>query len=44
MGKEAASILFRLVEKKRHYFLRETTILKSTLVVRDSTKDTLGKK
>lgn len=38
MGREAASILFRLVEKKGHNFLREKTVLNSILIERNSTK------
>lgn len=38
MGREAATILFKLVEKKRHHFLQERTILSSTLIPRNSTK------
>ncbi len=38
MGREAATILFRLVEKKRHHFLQEHTILNSQLIERNSTK------
>jgi len=38
MGREAASILFKLVEKKGHHFLQEKTILNSTLIKRNSTK------
>jgi LacI family transcriptional regulator len=38
MGREAATILFKLVEKKRHHFLRENTMLTSKLLVRNSTK------
>lgn len=37
IGREAAMILFRLVEKKRHHFLLERTVLNSTLIARDST-------
>jgi LacI family transcriptional regulator len=37
MGQEAATILFRLIEKKRHHFLTEQTILNSTLMPRNST-------
>lgn len=40
IGREAATILFRLVEKKRHHFLQEHTILNSVLVERNSTKAT----
>jgi len=38
MGREAATILFKLVEKKRHHFLSENTILNSKLIVRNSTR------
>jgi LacI family transcriptional regulator len=38
MGREAATILFKLVEKRRHHFLIEQTILNSKLVARNSTK------
>lgn len=38
IGREAASILFKLVEKKGHNFLLEKTILNSTLIERNSTK------
>ena len=38
MGREAASILFRLIEKKGFNFLLEKTVLKSTLIARNSTK------
>jgi LacI family transcriptional regulator len=38
MGREAAAILFKLVEKKRHHFLLERTILNSKLIERNSTK------
>ena len=37
MGREGASILFKLVEKKGHHFLLENTVLNSTLVKRNST-------
>jgi len=37
IGKEAATILFKLVEKKRHHFLLENTMLNSKLIVRNST-------
>ena len=37
IGKEAASILFKLIEKKGISFIRETTVFKSTLVARRST-------
>jgi LacI family transcriptional regulator len=39
MGREAAAILFRMVEKKGHPVTNENTILKSSLVERDSTKN-----
>ena len=38
MGKEAASILFKLVEKRGINFLLAKTVLKSTLIERNSTK------
>jgi LacI family transcriptional regulator len=38
MGRESASILFKLVEKKGHNFLLEKTVLNSTLIERNSTK------
>jgi LacI family transcriptional regulator len=38
MGRESANILFKLVEKKGHHFLKEFSELKSQLIVRDSTK------
>jgi len=38
IGREAASILFKLVEKKGFNFLLEKTVLKSVLVERNSTK------
>ena len=38
IGREAASILFKLIEKKGFSFIREKTVLKSTLIERDSTK------
>jgi LacI family transcriptional regulator len=38
IGREAASILFKLVEKKGHHFLQETTVLNSTLVARNSSR------
>jgi LacI family transcriptional regulator len=38
MGREAASILFKLVEKKGHHFLQEKTVIPSKLVVRNSTR------
>lgn len=37
IGKEAASILFKLIEKKGINFIREKTILESTLIPRRST-------
>lgn len=44
MGREAATILFKLVEKKRHHFLIEQTILNSKLVARNSTKASVTSK
>lgn len=41
IGREAAAILFKLVEKKGHNFLVEKTVLKSTLIERNSTKKTV---
>ncbi len=41
MGREAAAILFKLIEKKGHHFLLEKTVIKSKLIKRNSTK---GKK
>ena len=38
MGREAASILFRLFEKKGHNFLLEKPVLNSILIERNSTK------
>ncbi len=38
IGREAADILFKLVEKRGHNFLLEKTILKSNLVERNSTR------
>jgi LacI family transcriptional regulator len=38
MGREAASILFKMIEKKGNHFLKETTTLKSELIARNSTK------
>ncbi len=38
IGREAASILFKLVEKRGFNFPLEKTILKSTLIARNSTK------
>ncbi len=38
IGREAASILFKLIEKKGFNFILEKTILKSTLIERNSTK------
>jgi len=43
MGREAASILFKLVEKKGHHFLLEKTIIKSTLIKRNSTNGKIKK-
>jgi LacI family transcriptional regulator len=38
IGREAASILFRLIEKKGHQFIYEKTVINSVLVARNSTK------
>ena len=38
IGREAAAILFKLVEKKGHHFLAEKTVINSVLVERNSTK------
>jgi LacI family transcriptional regulator len=38
MGREAAAILFKMIEKKGHHFLKEETVFNSTLIERDSTK------
>jgi len=38
IGREAASILFKLIEKKGFNFILEKTVLKSALIERDSTK------
>jgi LacI family transcriptional regulator len=37
IGREAAYILFKIIEKKGHNFLKENTVLKSKLVIRQST-------
>jgi LacI family transcriptional regulator len=39
MGRESATILFKLIEKKGHHFLKEETILDSTVIARDSTNN-----
>lgn len=44
MGREAAAILFKLIEKKGHHFLKEKTVIKSTLIKRNSTKEKPSKK
>lgn len=41
IGREAASILFKMVEKKGHHFLQENTVLNSMLIARNSTKQVL---
>jgi LacI family transcriptional regulator len=41
IGREAALILFKLVEKRGYNFLLEKTVLKSTLIQRNSTKKTV---
>jgi LacI family transcriptional regulator len=38
IGREATHILFKLIEKKGHNFLKENTVIDSKLVVRESTK------
>lgn len=38
MGRESASILFKLIEKRGHNFLLEKTVLNSKLIERNSTK------
>ena len=38
IGREATAILFRLIEKKRHHFLLEKTVINSKLIERNSTK------
>jgi LacI family transcriptional regulator len=38
IGREAAAILFRIIEKKGLQFLLEKTVLKSRLIERNSTK------
>jgi LacI family transcriptional regulator len=42
IGKEAASILFKIIEKKGHHFLTEKTILNSILIKRYSTEGNLA--
>lgn len=42
IGREAASILFKLIEKKGHNFLLEKAVLKSKLIERNSTKRNEG--
>jgi LacI family transcriptional regulator len=44
MGREAAAILFKLVEKKGHHFLLQKTILNSALIERDSTRGKVKRK
>ena len=44
IGHEAASILFKLIEKKGYNYLLEKTILKSTLIPRNSTKSKPARK
>ena len=43
IGREAATILFRLVEKRGHHFILGKTILNSKLIARNSTKAKRGK-
>ena len=38
IGREAAAILFKLIEKKGHHFLLEKTVINSKLIVRNSTR------
>lgn len=38
IGREAAAILFKLIEKKGHHFLKENTIIDSKLIIRESTR------
>lgn len=38
IGRESAAILFKLIEKKGHNFLKENTVIDSKLIVRDSTR------
>ena len=44
IGREAASILFKLIEKKGHHFLLEKTTINSKLIKRISTEKTSGEK
>lgn len=44
MGREAADILFALIEKKGEHLLKNETILNSKLIKRDSTKRVMKKK
>lgn len=41
IGREATDILFRLIEKRGHNFLLERTVIKSSLVERNSTRKNL---
>ena len=36
MGKQAATILFKMIEKKGHHFLQEKTVVPSKLIIRES--------
>ena len=38
MGREAAAILYKLIEKKKHHSAAESIVLNSRLIVRNSTK------
>ncbi len=38
IGRESAAILFKLIEKKGHNFLKENTEIKSKLIARESTR------
>jgi LacI family transcriptional regulator len=38
IGREGAAILFKLIEKKGHNFLKENTVIDSKLIIRESTR------
>jgi LacI family transcriptional regulator len=38
IGREAADILFKLIEKKGEHFLKEYTVIDSEMIIRDSTR------
>jgi LacI family transcriptional regulator len=42
IGRESADILFKLIEKRGHHFLKEKTIINSVLIERNSTKHSQG--